>query len=227
MNKEHILSKAREYAKMKLQNDASGHDWWHIFRVAEWAKRIAAEEGADSFICELSALLHDLADEKLVQSKDESMEELKRWLFAHQVEMKDAEQVLDIIATLSFRGGHGEPMKSLEGQVVQDADRLDAIGAIGIARTFAYSGWKGQAMYDPDLPVRTTMTPDEYRHGKSTAINHFYEKLLTLKGRFNTPFAIQLAKERHVFMEQFLKQFFKEWNGMEEIKQDEIETYID
>ncbi|CAM2884495.1 HD domain-containing protein [Paenibacillus sediminis] len=199
--------------KKELGGDSSGHDWWHIERVTSLAKRIAKQENADVFICELSALLHDVADEKLNPSKEAGMHKVADWLEQQKVDGDAAEHVLDIIGAMSYRGGNSERMRTLEGRVVQDADRLDALGAIGIARTFAYSGSKGQVMYDPDIPVRDQMTPEEYRGGKSTAVNHFYEKLFKLKDLMNTDYARKLADERHEFMEQFIARFYKEWNG--------------
>lgn len=206
-----ILKEAEHYVKELLQNDASGHDWWHIYRVKELAKQLAEAEKADPFICELAALLHDVIDDKLPPEIRNSVRDVKCWLIEHGVDDQQIDHIIEIITTLSFRGGRGEPMKTLEGRVVQDADRLDAIGAVGIARTFAYAGWKGDLIYDPSISTRMDMTVEEYRNGKSTAINHFYEKLLKLKDRMNTIAGKTLAEERHQFMEDFLKQFYKEW----------------
>jgi uncharacterized protein len=157
----------------KLAADSSGHDWWHIYRVVQNAKTIAREENADPFVCELAALLHDMADEKLNADEAAAMRELERWLEA-RVEPEISAHVLEIIATMSFKGGMRPPMRTLEGKVVQDADRLDAIGAVGIARVFAYSGWKARPIHDPSMAPRENMTAEEYRNGKDTAINHFY-----------------------------------------------------
>ncbi len=209
-----ILQAAAALAKGELEHEGSGHDWWHIYRVTELAKRIAAEEGADPFICELAALLHDLADEKLVDDPEAGMKRTEQWMLDNGAQPEEAAHVMEIISTMSFKGGNGSPMKTLEGRVVQDADRLDALGAIGIARTFVYSGKKGRPMYDPAIPVRHDMTPEEYRSGKDTAINHFHEKLLKLRDLLNTEAGRRIADDRHAFMEEFLQRFDREWNGL-------------
>jgi uncharacterized protein len=208
-----LIDKTEEYVKRQLQNDSSGHDWYHIYRVKQLAKEIATQENANSFVCVMAALLHDLADEKIAGSEEAGLNNVKQFLDSLQVPLDDAQHILSIISTMSFKGGNQKSMDTIEGKVVQDADRLDAIGAIGIGRTFAYSGAKGQLMYDPEIPVRESMTKEEYRIQKSTAVNHFYEKLLKLKEFMNTSYAKKLAEERHLFLEQFLDQFFSEWEG--------------
>ncbi|UJF34188.1 HD domain-containing protein [Paenibacillus hexagrammi] len=213
MENHEVLQAAEAYVKAKLEKDSSGHDWWHIYRVVQTTRRIAAEEGADGFVCELAALLHDVADDKLSADPAAAERELRQWLDASGAPASATEHVLEIISTMSFKGGARPPMRTLEGRVVQDADRLDAIGATGISRVFAYSGWKGRPIHDPSVIVREQMTEEEYRSGNDTAINHFYEKLLKLKERMNTPYARKLAEERHRFMEQFLEQFYDEWEG--------------
>ncbi|MDR6883648.1 HD domain-containing protein [Bacillus sp. 3255] len=210
---EGILRAAEALVKEKLERDSSGHDWWHIYRVVQTTKRIAAREGADAFVCELAALLHDVADEKLNADPAAAQRELEAWLADSGTPAAAVDHVLEIIGTMSFKGGARPPMRTLEGQVVQDADRLDAIGAVGISRVFAYSGWKGRPIHDPSVMVREHMTAAEYRSGNDTAINHFYEKLLKLKELMNTAYARQLAEERHRFMEQYLAQFYAEWEG--------------
>jgi len=214
-DKEQILRNAEVWAKEKLGGDSSGHDWWHIERVRRLAVRLAQETGADSFITELAALLHDLADEKLFPDTAAAYEEMRLWLDGQGVEDEMKAHIIEIIQHMSFKGGTQSSMRTLEGCVVQDADRLDALGAIGIARTFAYSGWKGQPMHDPSLPPRTSMTAEEYRNGKSSAYNHFHEKLLKLKDLMNTEAAKRIAEERHRFMESFLERFEKEWGGVD------------
>lgn len=206
-----ILQQAQGFARSVHEQDASGHDWWHVQRVTRIARLLAYLEGANAYICELSAYLHDVADEKLNESKEAGYERVQQWLNQAGVEASDQENVLEIISTMSFSGGTGSVMRTLEGRIVQDADRLDAIGAIGIARTFAYSGWKGQSMYDPLIPLREHMTREEYRKGKSTAINHFHEKLLKLKDKMNTESARLLADGKHQSLELFLQLFDKEW----------------
>jgi uncharacterized protein len=212
MEEQEILASAEAYVKKELGKDSSGHDWWHIYRVTKMAKHLAIKEGVDEFICELAALLHDIADEKLNSSKEAGLIKVKQWLQAHKVDHDVTEQVMEIISTMSYSGGNNPPMRSLEGKVVQDADRLDAIGALGIARTFAYSGWKGQLIHDPTLAPREEISKEAYRE-KSTAINHFYEKLLKLKSLMNTPSARQIAEQRHQVMEAYLKQFYAEWEA--------------
>jgi uncharacterized protein len=208
-----MIEKTEEHVKKHLENESSGHDWYHIYRVRKLAENIAREVGADPFVCTLAALLHDLADEKIAGSEEKGLREVSAWLDGLELEQDIQAHILSIIGTMSFKGGNKSKMETLEGQVVQDADRLDAIGAIGIGRTFAYSWAKGQLMYDPDIPVRESMTKEEYRNEKSTAVNHFYEKLLKLKNSMNTAYAKKLADERHAFLEQFLEQFFAEWEG--------------
>jgi uncharacterized protein len=211
---ERLLTLTKEYVRQELQNDASGHDWWHIARVTDMAKKIAIEEKADLFICEMSALLHDIADEKLISSEAEGLKKVRTWLISIEVDPLSADKIIEIISTLSFKGGGQPEMKTLEGKIVQDADRLDAIGAIGIARTFAYAGAKGELIYDPAIKPRESFTKEEYRNGKSTAINHFYEKLLKLKNGMNTNFAKKIAEERHHYMEEYLRVFFDEWKSL-------------
>ncbi len=212
------IEKAKLFIKQELCSDSSGHDAYHLLRVAQLAVRIGKQEGANLFICELAALLHDIADEKLNASKDAGLQKVQQWLEQQEVEQQDSAHIIHIINTMSYSGGQGEPMSTLEGQVVQDADRLDALGAIGIARTFAYAGWKGHLIYDPEHPPRESMTKREYREGKSTAVNHFYEKLLKLKNLMNTPYAQELAQQRHRYMEGFLEQFYAEWEAKDGIE---------
>ncbi|MEW9670403.1 HD domain-containing protein [Ammoniphilus sp. 3BR4] len=213
MHKDEILKEAENFARRELEKDSSGHDWWHIYRVTQSAKSIALEEGADSFICELAALLHDIADEKITGNEQAGLLKVKEWLIRHDVKEHDAEHVMEIISSMSFKGGGRPPMRTLEGMVVQDADRLDAVGAVGIARVFAYSGAKDRLIHDPGNAPRENMTAEEYRQGKSTGINHFYEKLLKLKDMMNTSYAKKLAEQRHEFMVNYLNQFYLEWEG--------------
>lgn len=212
--KKSILQAARDFVYQELKDDSSGHDWWHIVRVANNAVTIAEKEGADLFICELAALLHDIADGKLNQSEAAGLQKVEQWLLSHEVSEVDRRHILDIIAKMSFKGGQTkEVVSSLEGKIVQDADRLDAIGAIGIARAMAYSGHTGRPIHDPDLQPRETMTLAEYRNGKSSAIMHFYEKLLKLKDSMHTAAAKELAEGRHRFLEVYLDEFYDEWEA--------------
>ncbi len=180
------IQKTEQWVKKQLLNESTGHDWYHIDRVTKLANHIAQAENGDRFIVTMAALLHDLADDKVVEDEEQGISKIKDWLSINRVEQMKIEHILDIIQTISFKGGLGKPVRSLEGKIVQDADRLDALGAIGIARTFVYAGSKGSPMYDPTLNVRENMTLEQYRHGKSSAIHHFYEKLLKLKDQMNT-----------------------------------------
>ncbi len=215
-----IMDRAEQFVKEQLQNDSSGHDWWHIDRVRKMAVKIAKKEGANEFVCELASLLHDVADEKLNSSKEAGFNKVYGWLETNLVDVHTINEVLNIISTMSYNGGHNPPMNTLEGQIVQDADRLDAMGAIGIARTFAYAGWKGQFMYDPDNKPRDDLSEENYRDTKGTAINHFYEKLFKLKGLMNTEWGKKIASYRHQYMECYLLQFYKEWESADEELED-------
>ncbi|MDX8044496.1 HD domain-containing protein [Gracilibacillus sp. S3-1-1] len=210
MDQQTIIRKTEEMVRDQLLGEGSGHDWYHIERVTNTAKQLAEKENANLFIVTLAALLHDLADDKVVESEEQGLLAIKEWLEQHEVSADDSEHIVTIIQNMSFKGGNGIALQTMEGQVVQDADRLDAIGAIGIARCFVYSGKKGRPIYDPTLDVREQMTKEEYRTGSSSAIHHFYEKLLKLKDLMNTNAGYQLAVERHQFMEQFLDMFYQE-----------------
>ncbi|MBU5350851.1 HD domain-containing protein [Paenibacillus barcinonensis] len=210
---ESILRAARAFVQEDASRHADGHDWTHIERVTRLAARLAHEEGADPFICELAALLHDVPDEKLNDSLEAGMIKLHAWLDSQPLAPAAREAVLNIISTISYAGGQGPVLSSLEAKVVQDADRLDALGAIGIARTFAFAGARGREMYDPSLPPREQMTREQYRNERSTTINHFYEKLFKLKDLMNTSRGRQLAQQRHDYMVQFVEQFKNEWEA--------------
>jgi uncharacterized protein len=214
MDKKDIIQKTAEYIKQEFQNDSSGHDWWHIYRVWKNALAICARENADAFIVELTALLHDLDDWKFNTSEDETPRRAKAWMEACGVDAQINAQVCEIITHISYKGaGVENKMSSIEGFIVQDADRLDAIGAIGIGRAFAYGGYKNRMLYDPDSPPEMHATFEQYKHSQSATINHFYEKLLLLKDMMNTPTAKKIAEERHAVMLRFLDQFMKEWEG--------------
>ena len=213
MTEEKAIQNIEEWVKAELMNEKSGHDWYHIQRVTDIAKEILKYEKADSFTVTAAALFHDIADDKVTSNVNMALERIRKLLERNEVADETIETIIDIITTMSFKGGTGKKLSYIEAQIVQDADRLDALGAIGIARTFQYGGAKGQAMYDPKIPVRDKMSFEEYRNGESTSINHFYEKLLLLKDKMNTPTAIKIAEEREEFMKNFLDTFFKEWNG--------------
>lgn len=212
-DKNDILQRAEKLVYDKLHAEASGHDWWHAVRVRNTARELAEKEGADSFICQLTALVHDMADEKLNDDPKQALANLKAWLVEQQLSQADVEHIIQIINTMSFKGDGSSVSATLEGKVVQDADRLDAIGAIGIARCMAYSGSKGRPIHDPSMTAREHLTAEEYRNGKDTAIMHFYEKLLKLKDLINTSHARKMAEHRHAVLEEFLKEFYAEWDG--------------
>lgn len=212
-----LIESIAQEVKARMRGAESGHDWFHIERVWKNAKLIGAHEQADMQIVELGALLHDIADWKFHDGDESAGPRVARELLKkHHADEMVIEHVCEIVATISFKGaGVATPMKTKEGEVVQDADRLDALGAIGIARTFAYGGHKNRPMYDPDQQPMLHQDKDAYKNNSGPTINHFYEKLLLLKDRMNTQTGKQLAQERHAFMEDFLNQFFREWNGKE------------
>ncbi|WCF05753.1 HD domain-containing protein [Paenibacillus thiaminolyticus] len=211
--RQELIARAERYVREQVVSDSSGHDWWHIHRVRRLAVRLAKEEGADAGVCELAALLHDVADAKFNPSKEAGRAKVQEWLVANGADAAAVSHVMDIVANLSYSGGHHSPMKTLEGQIVQDADRLDAMGAIGIARAFAYAGWAGHRMHEPEEAPAAFRSEEEYRSHTGTAINHFHEKLLKLKDLMNTGSGKTLAVERHRVMVDYLEQFHKEWEA--------------
>ena len=217
MNQEAVLKKTEEYIRNKFSGEGSGHDWWHIYRVRNIAIRITARENADLFVVQLAALLHDIADWKFNNGDFNAGPKLAReWLEKLQVGEDVISQVCEIIKGVSFKGaGVTAKMTTTEGMIVQDADRLDAIGAIGIARTFAYGGHRGQEIFNPDVRPEWHDSFEEYKNCTGSTINHFYEKLLLLKDLMNTETARKIAVERHRYMEHFLDRFYKEWDGKE------------
>ncbi len=212
---QHIIDQVAARVRSTLEGEGSGHDWWHIVRVWNTAKHLCEIERADFFVVELTALLHDIADWKFHDGDDTVGPRVAREILEeHNVDPAVIDHVATIISTMSFKGaGVATPMETLEGKIVQDADRLDAIGAIGIARTFAYGGNKNREMYNPEQKPVMHDSKETYSHNGSHTINHFYEKLLLLKDRMNTQAAKQIAEGRHEFMEQFLKKFYSEWEG--------------
>ena len=202
------------FVKEKLEGAEAGHDWFHIERVWKLSKKIAEKEGGNLEVIELSALLHDIADPKF-HNGDETLalKISQNFLEEIQVDAELIEQVLSVIKNISFKNRAEAPENPpLELQIVQDADRLDAIGAIGIARTFNFGGFKNNLMYHPEIKPNLGMNKEEYKKSNGTTINHFYEKLLLLKDLMNTETAKKIASERHDFMLQFLDEFYKEWN---------------
>lgn len=214
MTNEQIIQQTADFIRKEFSDDSSGHDWWHIYRVWKNALAICKHEKADAFIVQLAALLHDLDDWKFNAAGDETPLRAKAWLESCNADSSITDNVCEIIKHISYKGaGVENKMNSLEGFIVQDADRLDAIGAIGIGRAFAYGGYKNRMMYDPDSPPQMHASFEEYKNSKSATINHFYEKLLLLKDRMNTQTAKRIAEERHLVMVKFLDQFMLEWEG--------------
>lgn len=202
------------FVKEKLEGAEAGHDWFHIERVWKLSKKIAEKEGGNLEVIELSALLHDIADPKFHKGDETlALKISQNFLEEIQVDAELIEQVLFVIKNISFKNRAEAPENPpLELQIVQDADRLDAIGAIGIARTFNFGGFKNNLMYHPEIKPNLGMNKEEYKKSNGTTINHFYEKLLLLKDLMNTETAKKIASERHDFMLQFLDEFYKEWN---------------
>ena len=215
MKKEVIIAHTIDFVKSTLKNAEGGHDWWHIFRVWNTAKHIARSENADMFIVELGALLHDIADSKFNQGDEEiGPRKAREFLESHEVNESDICNVENIISNISFKGGNvQQSFRSPELDIVQDADRLDALGAIGIARTFNYGGHKGREIYNPDIKPNPHLTKEEYKNSDAPTLNHFYEKLLLLKDRMNTQTGREMAQHRHEFMLAYLGQFYSEWEG--------------
>ncbi|MDF2543372.1 MAG: metal-dependent phosphohydrolase [Herbinix sp.] len=212
MNENQIIENACNYIKELFHHDYSGHDYYHSIRVYNNACSIAQKEGGNLFLIKLSALLHDVDDRKLFETSD-TLENARRFLIENQVDDASINEICNIIKSVSFKGNGATIPNSVEGKIVQDADRLDALGAIGIARTFAYGGHMGRPIYTPsDKPIEI-LTADEYENHTSTSINHFYEKILKLKDLMNTETARSMAEKRHAFLEIYLDEFMNEWNG--------------
>ncbi|SKB71412.1 uncharacterized protein SAMN05660477_00753 [Soonwooa buanensis] len=209
-----IIDETIDFVKEKLQGAEAGHDWYHIERVWKLSKKIAAKESCDIEIVELGALLHDIADPKF-HNGDETVAPKVATEFLQSLNFPSdrIEKVVFIINNISFKNRNEAPEDlPIELKIVQDADRIDAIGAIGIARTFNFGGFKNNLMYDANIPPQVGMSKEEYKKSNGTTINHFYEKLLLLKDLLNTDSAKEIAEERHQFMLSFLDQFYKEWN---------------
>ncbi|RAR49598.1 HD domain-containing protein [Flavobacterium lacus] len=210
-----IIDKTILFVKEQLQDAEGGHDWFHIERVFKNAVLIAQEEVCDVTVVKLGALLHDIADSKFHNGDEEiGPKTARKFLESENVSEEIIEHVIQIIKNISFKGGNFEKtFSSKELEIAQDADRLDALGAIGIARTFNYGGFKNRALYNPTISPKLNMTKEEYKKSDSPTLNHFYEKLLLLKDKMNTVTGKKLAQERHRFMETFLSQFYAEWEG--------------
>lgn len=214
MEPKHWIERTTQMVRAQFAGEATGHDWHHIRRVRDLSLRFGRDLNADLVIVELGALLHDIADWKFHEGDSElGPRKAADWLLLHGAPGKLADQVATIVKEISFKGaGVATPMSSLEGQIVQDADRLEAIGAIGVARAFAYGGSKGRLMHDPEIPPQMHGSFEAYKKNAGPTLNHFYEKLFLLKDRMNTEPARRLAEHRHRVMEQFVAQFLAEWD---------------
>ncbi|MGL4991793.1 MAG: HD domain-containing protein [Sarcina sp.] len=213
MEKEKIINNTKIFVKNELMNEGSGHDYYHVERVYKNASYILKyEKDADEFIVKLTALLHDIDDWKFSISNITNTSKVERFLNEQQLDKKIIEKIITIIKTMSFKGGVVDSKQiTLEGKIVQDADRLDAIGAIGIARAFTYGGYKNNLIHDPNIKIKSFKTLEDVK-SKNTTINHFYEKLLKLESLMNTESAKKIANERTIFMKMFLERFYQEWN---------------
>ena len=210
-----LIDKTISFVKEKLENAEGGHDWFHIERVYKNSLLIAKDEDCDLTVVQLGALLHDIADSKF-HDGDETVgpRTARAFLEAENVDESIIQHVINIIENISFKGGNfGQQFNSKELEIVQDADRLDALGAIGIARCFNYGGFKNRTLYNPDIKPNLNMSKEEYKNSESPTLNHFYEKLLLLKNKMNTLTGKKLAESRHQYMEDFLSQFYAEWEG--------------
>lgn len=212
----YYIQQTIDFVKKELEGAEAGHDWFHIERVYKNALYLLKTEKADEQVVLLGALLHDIADSKFYEG-DETIGPKKAYDFMTSIEIPEhvKKHVVQIIENISFKGGNFDKIfRSKELDIVQDADRLDAMGAIGIARTFNYGGFKNHPLYDPDIKPKLNMTKEQYKNHQGTTINHFYEKLLLLKDLMNTKTGKKMALKRHAYMESFLKQFHEEWSGV-------------
>jgi len=226
MDRQEIINKTEYFVKEILSKDSTGHDWWHVHRVRNLAKRIALHEDADIFIVELAALLHDIGDYKFFQGNEKAGEmKVREWLSSLEISASLIDKIVEITSQISFmhtlpdkgkrkdKKNSSIPTVSKELMAVTDADRLDAMGAIGIARAFTYGGFFNRPIYDPTIKPSKSITKEEYKTTEAPSINHFYEKLLKLKDMMYTKLGRKMAKRRHRFLNLYLKQFFKEWKG--------------
>lgn len=216
MTSDKLIEATKAFVKKDLKYAEGGHDWFHTLRVYNNAELIAKKENVNMLVVKLSALLHDIADPKF-NDGDETIgpKKASKFLLEQNVDSEIIEHVTKIIENMSFKNSFdlNPTFTSKEMEVVQDADRLDAIGAIGIARCFNYGGFKNRALYNPEIPPKLNMTKAEYKNSDSPTINHFSEKLLLLKDQMNTKTGKRIATDRHKYMEGFLKQFYNEWEG--------------
>jgi len=216
MDRKCVIRKTEAFVREHHDGEASGHDWWHIQRVRRLALRLREREGGDRFTIELAALLHDIADYKLNGNGDitAGAKAARSWLGSLGVPEEAIAHVSEIIGSMSWRGAKVRaPMRTIEGKIVQDADRLDGIGAIGVARVFAYGGYKGRPLHDPAVKPRLHESFEEYRASSGPTVTHFYERLLLHRDHMNTATAKRLARRRHEFLKRFLERFHEEWDG--------------
>lgn len=224
MDKQEIIKKTEDFVKENFQREGTGHDWWHTHRVRNLAKRIASDEGADIFIVELAALLHDIGDYKFFQGDEEiGVTKVREWLSSLEISSLLIDKIVEITSQISFMHTLPDTKNREEKKAVQnlskelvaicDADRLDAMGAIGIARAFTYGGFYKRPIYDPEIKPNKFITKEEYKTTEAPSINHFYEKLLKLKNMIYTKLGRKIARKRHRILKLYLKEFFKEWKG--------------
>ena len=209
-----IISDALEYVKTVFKDEHSGHDYFHALRVYKMATRLAGRENADLIVVQLAALLHDLDDIKLSPETHATKDRAVRFMKAHGLSDETVKHICTIIDEVSFKGTDSVVPETIEGKCVQDADRLDAIGAIGIARAFAYGGSHARVIHNPEIAPNLNMNADEYRNHVSTTINHFYEKLFLLKDLMNTATAKEIASKRDAYMKSYISEFLEEWDGI-------------
>ena len=209
-----LIENTINYVKEIFKNEYSGHDYFHTMRVYNMALRIAKEENANTLIVSLAALLHDVDDVKLSPQTSKNKDNARKFLNDNNIDSKSIDLICEIIDEISYKGSESVSPKTLEGKCVQDADRLDAIGAIGIARAFAYGGNHNRVMHDPNEPPSLNMNEEEYRKHISTTVNHFYEKLFNLKELMNTDTAMKIAEERNRYMKEYIVEFMNEWDGI-------------
>lgn len=209
-----VIENAKKYVKELFEKEYSGHDYFHTLRVYQLAKEIAIKEEANAEIIELVALLHDVDDIKLSPKTHANKDNARKFLIENNIPKEVVDLICDNIGEISYKGVDTVPGKTIEARIVQDADRLDALGALGIARAFAYGGHHQRVMYDPDIKPCLNMTEEEYRNHISTTVNHFYEKLFNLKKLMNTKTGKEMAEDREKYMKEYLDRFIKEWNGL-------------
>jgi len=210
-----LIQETETFAKEKLAGEGTGHDWWHVFRVINIARKIHAVEGGDWNVIELTLLLHDVGDRKVINKPDDDYSIAADFLENQKVPASKIEAIMSIIRTMSYSKSFDNTPKdsSIEFMIVQDADRLDAIGAIGIGRAFAFGGSRSRLLYDPSYEAKAFKSSDEYKQSNSSTVHHFYEKLLLIKNTLNTETAKKIANMRDIFMQEFLEEFYDEWNG--------------